>query len=165
MKVSVAAEAFVPEATERIWPFLVEIESELRWRRPYIVQLAQLTDGPVGVGTRFAGTTRILGRTETYATEVTVFEPPVRYAWRGMDASGSIIGVGSYEVTEVSGGARVRLAMQYTPTSFGGMVQLPIVQLVAGRILRRFARQLSELIGTDSRDVSAQAGAVQGFTS
>ncbi len=106
-----------------------------------------MTAGPIGPGTRFAGTTRILGLTGTYTTEVTAFEPCVRYAWRGIGASGPVMGVmGSYELAEAEGGTRFRLTLEYTATSLLGALLLPGLRFVAGMVLRRFVRQLDELV-------------------
>ena len=44
-----------------------------------IERVEMLTDGPVGVGTRFRETRRMRGREASETMEVTLFEPPRRY--------------------------------------------------------------------------------------
>jgi hypothetical protein len=102
MQVRVQAETVVKASAASIWPLMTDVAHGLEWRAPYVVQLKQLTHGPVGPGTRFAGTTRILRQTETYTTEVTVYQPEVRYVWRGIGSSAPIMGSGSYNWRSVS---------------------------------------------------------------
>lgn len=128
---------------EQVWPLVAELDGELRWRAPWVVALEQLDDGPVGPGTRIRGSTRIAGSTETYVNEVTELSPPWRYAWRGVEVSGAITSRGAYELESLQGGrTRVTVDVTYEPVSFVGRVQLPLVALVAGRIVGKMLSQL-----------------------
>ena len=128
-----------------VWPHVSELGEELRWRRPYVTELSPQGD-PLEPGTRIDGTTHAFGATETYVNEVTEVEPHRRLAWRGVEASGGLMGKrGSYELEREGSGTSFRLTMEYAPQGFWGRVQQPILALVLRFVLRRFLRQLKHV--------------------
>lgn len=138
----------VDRPIEQVWPLVAELDGELRWRAPWVVSLEHLDDGPVGPGSRIRGTTRIAGSSETYVNEVTELSPPRRYAWRGVEVSGAVTGRGAYELEPLEGGrTRVTLDLTYEPVSFVGRLQLPLVGLVAARIVGKMVGQLRHVAG------------------
>lgn len=128
-----------------VWPYVSQLEGELRWRRPYVTELTPRGD-PLEPGSRIEGTTHAFGATETYVNEVTEVEPERRLAWRGVDASGALMGrQGSYELEPEGSGTGFRLTMEYEPRGFLGRLQAPLLAVVLRRVLRRFLRQLKEV--------------------
>ncbi|MGH9176441.1 MAG: SRPBCC family protein, partial [Vicinamibacterales bacterium] len=47
---------------------------------PHMRRAEQISDGPIGVGTRFRAETSSMGRTVPMVTEITSYERPQRYA-------------------------------------------------------------------------------------
>lgn len=131
---------------EDVWSSVSSLDRELRWRAPWVVGLEQLDSGVIEEGTRIRGTTKAAGSTETYVNEVTEFDPPRHYAWRGLEVSGSIIGVSGAYVLEPIASDRtdVTIAIDYESTGLAGRLQMPIWRILGRRILRRFLRQLDE---------------------
>lgn len=128
-----------------VWEHVSRLDEELRWRKPYVIGLTADGD-PRARGTRIEGTTRALGQTETYVNEVTDVDAPHRLAWRGLEASGALMGTrGSYELESHDGGTRFRLNMEYTPQGLMGRLQEPFLGLVLRRIGRRFLHQLKSM--------------------
>ena len=93
-----------------------------------------LTDGPIGVGTRFLETRTILGHATTQEIEVTAFEPPRHYALT-CESHGAVY------VTEVrlapnATGTNVDLRFEARPISFmaKAMAEMlrPMLDSVAG---------------------------------
>ncbi|TAJ99168.1 MAG: hypothetical protein EPO36_12810 [Chloroflexota bacterium] len=66
---------------ERVWAVLADVERQPEWMHD-LREVRLLTPPPVGVGTRAVGTVQALGIAVEDPIEVTVFEPPVRYAIR-----------------------------------------------------------------------------------
>ena len=134
---------------EETWPFVADLDQELRWRSPYVLTLEQLDEGPVAVGTRIRGTTRIAGSTGTYVNEVTELAPPHRYAWRGVEVSGGINASGCYELRSTpDGGTVVTIDISYQAERLAGRIQMPMLKFLAPRIIERFLGQLTELAST-----------------
>jgi len=158
MTVRVRSSTNIDRSIEQAWPHLAETERELRWRSPYVLSLEVLGDGPVRVGSRVRGTTRIAGSTQSYVNEVTELTAPRRYAWRGVQVTGPVNGFGSYELEPTAdGGTRVTLDLTYVPRGLMGRLQMPALCWIAPRILRRFLVQLDDVVRAEvpSRDVEA----------
>lgn len=136
----------IDASPDRVWPLVAELEHERQWRSPWVLALERLGEGPVGPGSRIAGTTRVLGRTDTYVNEVTEYTPPRRYAWRGVEASGGVTGTGVYELEPRAGGDRTRMALQldYEGDGLLARLQLPVVGLVGWLVIGRMLVQLAE---------------------
>lgn len=146
MAVRVRRSVLIDRQVEELWPLVTDLDDEQRWRAPWVRALEQLDDGPLGVGTRIHGTTRIGGSTETYVNEVSEYAPPRRYAWEGVEASGPVVGAGVYELEPAPDGRTwVTIENTYRATSLIGRLQLPVVRLVAGRIIDRMLSQLHDL--------------------
>lgn len=60
---------------ERLFPFLSDSRNDSHWI-PRIDSVEQLTDGPIGTGTRFRAILSVAGRTRTFESEITVYDPP-----------------------------------------------------------------------------------------
>ena len=75
----------VNRSPEDIWAFLLETEN-IPVYESQVTQVEQVTDGEVGVGTRYRGVTKVLGRTLTWTTEIVQFEPVTRYANKTVEA-------------------------------------------------------------------------------
>ena len=146
----------IDRSIDQVWPHLAEIENELRWRSPYLLSLEVIDGGPVRVGSRLRGTTRIAGSTQSYVNEVTELAPPRRYAWQGVEVTGPVNGFGAYELEPTSDGwTRVTLDLTYVPRGVIGRLQMPALRLLAPRIIARFLVQLEELVQAEvpSREV------------
>ena len=63
----------------QVWDFFVNHDNATKWN-PDIVGLRQITDGPVGVGTKFLETRRVGKKEHTVTLEITDFEEGRKYA-------------------------------------------------------------------------------------
>ena len=72
-----------------------------------ITKLEIVTNGPVGVGTRFRETRKMYGREHTEEMQITAFDPPL-----------------SYEVTCLSCGAEIRCEFRFVPENGGTRLEL-----------------------------------------
>lgn len=129
-----------------VWPCVADLDLDQRWRRPYVVEL-QADGDPLVPGTTITGTTRALGVTDTYRNEITDVDPPRRLAWRGLEASGGLVGVhGAYELEPRAGTAtRFRLTITYEARNLVGRMLSPAMAMFLRRVMRRFMRQVREL--------------------
>ena len=91
---------------EALWAFLTSPTNDANWRGPWLRSVRQLTDGPVGIGTRYESTYRFFGRDETVTTELTELAPPTRMAWRQVGTGSLAINDGHYDLKPVEGGTR-----------------------------------------------------------
>lgn len=132
-----------------IWAIVTDIPLQLEWMRE-MKDVRVTTAGPTGVGTRGEATVRIAGIGVTDPVEVTVFDPPVRYAIRH---EGRFAGGGEITLEAGADGATtiVRWAETLVPPllpELGALVQAPILRSIFQADLHRLRR----LVETGSAD-------------
>jgi uncharacterized protein YndB with AHSA1/START domain len=130
---------------EEVFSFLTDPDRDTNWRRPYVLSSRKLTDGPLGVGSRFETVNRFLGKKETVVTEVTALEPPSLLSWKQVN-KGTFVADGSYTLERSNGGTKLTLEL----TGEGHGILRPFESAFARyqqrRVIPRFLRQLVEAI-------------------
>lgn len=131
---------------EAVWEFIEDPDKELQWRGPEVVELERLGEGPIQAGTRYRGKLKIMGVTDRYTNELTEYNPPQRTAWNYVDSTGLMAGDGYYELTRThEGRTRFEITLEYHPMNFIGWLSQPLIPLLVGPVLQRFAERLKEL--------------------
>jgi hypothetical protein len=123
-----------------------------------IVKMDMLTDGPVGVGTRFRETRIVFGREATEEMTVTEFESPKRYTL-GAESHGSRYHT---ELSFVPDGQGTRVTMTFaaTPLTFMARVMSVLLRPMAKSMVKMCAKDLDDLKGAIERDPNAASGAI-----
>lgn len=116
----------IAAAPDEVWAVIADIGSQPEWMHD-LKRVRILTESPIGVGTRALGTVRILGISVEDPIEITVFEPPSRYA---IDHRGLFVGTGTIELTPTPAGTHVRWTEVLVPPVLpylGAIIQRPIL--------------------------------------
>ena len=71
----------IQRAVEDVYAYATTVDTMPEWRGD-ISEAEQLTDGPIGVGTRIRAGGKVLGRPIGVVIEVTELEPGARFAYR-----------------------------------------------------------------------------------
>ncbi|MGE0479682.1 MAG: SRPBCC family protein [Phycisphaerae bacterium] len=109
-----------------------------------ITALEVLTDGPIGVGTRFRETRVIMNRTATETMEVTRFEPNKLYSV-GCDSCGARYD-STFRFTPQAGGTRVDFEMEARGTTwFAKLMSALMGWMVRGMIEKCFRQDIDDL--------------------
>ena len=142
----------IDRSPAQVWPCVADLELERRWRRPFVTDLRADGD-PLEVGTQITGTTKAFGQTDTYRNEITEVDPPHRLAWRGVEASGGLLGTrGAYELEPHGTGTQFRLSITYEPQNTTGRLLAPAMVAFLRRVVaRRFMRQIRALAEDTAR--------------
>ena len=114
---------------EEVFAFVTNVENSPRWQA-WAVDARVVSEGPLGVGTRYEYVARFLGRKIESQSEVTAYEPDKRYAWKV--TSGPIPAEASLDFEPVNEGTRIILTGKGEPGGFFRLAEPPI-----GRILKR----------------------------
>lgn len=135
----------IARPAEEVFDFLVRGENLPRWDSS-ILECAQLGDGPVTVGTRYRGASRVLGRRIEWATEITDFVAGVRSVSRSVE--GPLTFTVSYEVRATPAGTsvRYRLAAESGLGGAFGLSMEPIVQRAQAKVVRVNLGKLAGLL-------------------
>ena len=128
-----------------VFDFLMRAENLPRWDSS-MLECAQVGDGPVAVGTRYRGASKILGRRIEWVTEVVEFVPGVRAASRSV--AGPLTFTVCYEVSASPAGTtlRYRLAAESGLGGAFGRAMEPIVQRAQTKVVRANLGTLAGLL-------------------
>jgi uncharacterized protein YndB with AHSA1/START domain len=119
----------IGRAVEDVYAYATAVDTMPEWRGD-ISEAEQLTDGPIGVGTRIRGGGRAFGRPIGMVIEVTAMEPGSRFAYRG--GAGPLRTHNIYTFESEDGGTRVTLTDGIELSGIFGLFE-PLM----GRVVRR----------------------------
>ena len=135
----------IARPAEEVFDFLALAEYLPRWDSS-VLECVQVGSGPVTVGTRYRGASRIVGRRIEWTTEVTEFVPGVRMTSRSVE--GPLTFTVSYEVSSCPAGTtlRYRLAAESGLGGAFGRALEPIVERAQTKVVRANLSALASLL-------------------
>jgi len=135
----------IARPAEEVFDFLALAEYLPRWDSS-VLECVQVGSGPVTVGTRYRGASRIVGRRIEWTTEVTEFVPGVRMTSRSVE--GPLTFTVSYEVSSCPAGTtlRYRLAAESGLGGAFGRALEPIVERAQTKVVRTNLDKLASLL-------------------
>ena len=135
----------IARPAEEVFDFLALAEYLPRWDSS-VLECVQVGSGPVTVGTRYRGASRIVGRRIEWTTEVTEFVPGVRVTSRSVE--GPLTFTVSYEVSSCPAGTtlRYRLAAESGLGGAFGRALEPIVDRAQTKVVRTNLDKLASLL-------------------
>lgn len=133
---------------EEVFDYLAKAENLPVWESS-IVDAEQLGNDPVGVGTRWRGTSKILGRRFQWTAEITEFDRPVRQSSRSIE--GKLSFSVSNVLEPVEGGTRYTYRIDAEAGLGGvfGRLADPIVAKAQSRTVRASLDNLAALLAED----------------
>ncbi|HEX4954681.1 MAG TPA: SRPBCC family protein [Thermoanaerobaculia bacterium] len=108
-----------------------------------IDKIEMLTEGPVGVGTRFRETRIVFGRPATEEMKVTGFDPPGSYTLTAESHGARYETVFSF--AEKSGGTEVEMRFAVTPLTFMAKVMGFLMRPMMKKMLAMCAKDLEDI--------------------
>lgn len=138
----IKAETMIAARPDVVFEQLIDIR---RWpdNIPGIARIDQLTEGPVGVGTRFRETRTMFGREETVEMTVVEISAPHRFVLTAYNHGTAFRAVHRLEPAE--GGSRLTLAFDCTPKALVLRLLAPLSFLMRGSIAKQLAADLAAL--------------------
>jgi len=135
----------IDRSPEDVWAFLTTTEN-LPAFESQITRVEQLTDGVVGLGTRWEGATNVLGRKLEWTTEVVEFEPPTRS--RSKSVKGKLPFEITYTLTPSGNGTHFTYRIE-AESGLGGLFGKlgdPLVERAQARTVKTNLANLKELL-------------------
>jgi len=122
------ASAIIHRSPEVVFAFLSDLTNNPKWE-PGILEMRQVSPGPIGMGTQFSEVRKFMGRRITTLYEVTAYDPPRQVAVRS--AAGPMQLLARYDCAAASEGTQVtdsvafemRGILRWLRPLFGRMVQ------------------------------------------
>jgi len=119
-----------------------------------ITKTEMLTDGPVGVGTKWKETRKVMGREATETMWITEFEPNDRYVVEAESCGVHYRSVLAFKPT-AAGGTDVSMTFGGTPLSLFAKLMTPLGFLFAGMMRKCLEDDMNDL----EKAVAARNGA------
>jgi len=134
--------AVIERPIDEVFAFLADGTNDPKFS-PRVLEIAKVTDGPVGVGTVFKSTVKDAGVKTDREFEITEFERPTRIRWTERSQNPITVPVGGYDLAPDGDGTRVTVHNQFEGHGFGKVI-LPL----ATRSARKGADQFAQAIKT-----------------
>lgn len=135
----------VARPIEEVFAFLADGENDPKFS-PRVQEIRKLTDGPIGVGTRYGSTVKDAGMTTKREFELTEFVPPTRIRWAERSKN-AVTATGGYDLAPDGAGTRVTIFNELEGHGFG--------KLVVGFALRSARKGADEFAASIKRAVEA----------
>jgi hypothetical protein len=100
--------AVIERPIEDVFAFLAAGTNDPKFS-PRVLEIAKTTDGPPGVGTRFASTVKDAGMKTKREFELTEFEPPTKIRWAERSKNLVTAPEGGYDLSPEGTGTRLRV--------------------------------------------------------
>jgi uncharacterized protein YndB with AHSA1/START domain len=123
---------------EEVFAWVTDLTHSAEWQAG-LLEVRKLTDGPVGVGTRYTFVRQFMGRKVEAANEFVVYEPDQKVQFR--IASGPMPGQGTYLFEATPDGTKVTSIVELEP---GGLSRLA-APLIAASLRREITAGLPVL--------------------
>lgn len=108
----VKGEIIINRPVEEVFDFVADERNEPRYN-PHMIRAEQISQGPIGLGTRFETELQTMGRTMPMVVEFTGFERPRRLA--SVTRSSMMETQGALTFEPVPGGTRMRWSWEVRP--------------------------------------------------
>jgi carbon monoxide dehydrogenase subunit G len=140
------ATTVVDRPIEEVFAFLADGTNDPKFS-PRVQEIAKVTPGPVGVGTRFASTVKDAGMTTKREFELTEFVPPTTIRWAERSRNAITAPTGGYDLASDGDGTRVTLFNELEGHGVG--------KLIAGLALRSARKGADDFAASIKRAVEA----------
>jgi len=140
------ATTVVARPIDEVFAFLADGENDPKFS-PRVQEIRKLTDGPIGVGTRYGSTVKDAGMTTRREFELTEFVPPTRIRWAERSKNAVTATAGGYDLAPEGEGTRVTLFNELEGHGAG--------KLVVGFALRAARKGSAEFAASIKRAVEA----------
>ncbi len=139
----------IARPASEVWDFLADPANWPSWESS-MLEMEQVTDGPLRLGTRWRGATRVLGKRIDWVAEFTEFDPPKATVSKSVEST--IDFTTTMRLEEVDGGTRFTYRTD-TEAGLGGVfgkLADLFVTKAAERSQRASLDNLADLLATDS---------------
>ena len=122
-----------------VFAYWADLENGSEWASA-VIERTKITDGPVGVGTRYRAVEQLPGRKVQFTVEITEFEPNRRMAaiWEDLPVEAGWVAT----FKESNGGTRLTMTAQINPS--GGLMKA-LIPLMSGWAKRANQKDLETL--------------------
>lgn len=104
-----------------VFAFLADGENDKKFSAR-IVEIAKTTDGPPGLGTRFASTAKDGGIKAKHEFELTEFEVPIKIRWKELSRGPVVVTEGGYDLVAEGESTKLTFYNELEGRGFGKLI-------------------------------------------
>jgi Polyketide cyclase / dehydrase and lipid transport len=138
----ITASIEIARSPEDVFAYLGDLARHVDWQE-HLVDAVVQGDGPTKVGTTCTETRRVGGREQTATYEVTEYDPPTGFGFRGIDGPIRVAGKGTVEPAGDGSSSQVSITLDFTGHGFGKLL-LPMVRSQARKQVPKDQQRLKE---------------------
>jgi uncharacterized membrane protein len=127
---------------EEVFAFTTNFENQPKWQSR-LLEAKQISEGPIGVGTRWRLNAKMLGRRIEFEQECTEYEPNKTYAGKSKSGPFPIEGRQTYE--RVDAGTLMNVTGEVRPGGFFKLAE-PLVMSMLKRLTEADLANLKDLM-------------------
>lgn len=140
--VSIKVNTHINGTPEKVFDVFTDFENATQ-NLSGVEKIEVITDGPVGVGTRFRETRIMFKKAHTEEMEVSVFEPGKRFEVKAGGCGCEYLT--SFNFNPSGSGTSVDVEMKITPVTFFAKVMSPLARLMSGSMKKCFQKDFDDL--------------------
>lgn len=137
----VKSSIIIKRPIEEVFAFVADPRNDLKWRSDVVE--SNVTSGSLGVGTTFEFASEFMGRKIETKGEMTVYDPPKRFAWKSIKSPIPVSAVTTFEA--VADGTLVVDTADFEPGGFFKIAE-PLLIKQAQSSTEKDMKRLKELL-------------------
>lgn len=153
--ITISKSVIVNQPVDSVFAYVSNSEHDGEWSTGTVTEVRKVSDGPLGVGTRFLNVHYFLGRRQEALMEVTAFEVPSRYSFDGKVGSGQVSVTFDFEPLDE--GTRLKLSAQVETAGMFTLAE-PVVAVILGRKMTTDLNALKTLLESPGGPVNGPVG-------
>jgi uncharacterized protein YndB with AHSA1/START domain len=144
MSFTVRESIVIDSPREDVWEY---VANQDEWRRPTVLAVRKLTEGPPKVGTRYEDTVKLMGRDMTIVNELLSYDPPRSMSWKQVEETGPAYAIkGRYDLDALNGKTQFTLSTEYGTPGLGRLVAPFIRRRLANHVYPTLLSQLKDAL-------------------
>ena len=129
---------------QAVWDYVLENDE---WRRPMVLDVNKLTDGPPKPGTRYEDQVDMMGNKMSIVNEIIEIDPPTYLSWKQVSEEGPMTTIlGSYTLEPLNGKTRFTLGAEYELKGLAKLITPIMRWQVRNKIYPNLLEQLKETL-------------------
>jgi uncharacterized protein YndB with AHSA1/START domain len=136
--------AVIDRPPDEVFDFLADGTNDPKFS-PRVVEIEQVTDGPVRAGTVFRSTVKDAGMKTQREFEITEFERPSRIRWAERSKNLVTAKAGGYDLEPAEGGTRLTVFNELEGHGFGKVIA-PLALRAARKDADPFAARIKQAV-------------------
>lgn len=125
-----------------VFAYVTDLSTHAKWQAG-LVEAAQTSTGPIGVGTTYRYVTLLAGQRLDTAGEITEYEPNSKYSFKA--TSGPILLKGGFTFETAADGTKVRMFVEGEPGGFFKLAE-PLLNSMVRRQLETSLGNLKDVL-------------------